>query len=74
MKLSQFLEEDNGRLSSARLLTLLVTIAVIIDWMHAIFTVGIWTPEIQVIGMVLGTMGFKVLQKNKENKIDIQQK
>jgi hypothetical protein len=63
-KILEFLEESNGRFSSSRLFALLVTIATIVDWMHAVFTDGVWTPEWQTIGMVLGVLGFKVAQKS----------
>lgn len=68
MRVLEFLQERNGTYSSARLFALLITFAIIIDWMHAVFTSGIWKPEWQTIAMVLGTLGFKVLQKGKENE------
>ena len=70
MKIFEFLQESNGRFSSARLFAFLVTITTIIDWLHAVFTTadGIWRPQWQTIGMVLGVLGFKVVQKFKEVK------
>ncbi len=68
MKILEFFQESDGGLSSARLFAFLVTVATIIDWMHAVFTVGTWNPEWQTIGMILGVLGFKVLQKPFENK------
>jgi len=64
----QFLQEDNGRFSSSRLFSLVVVFGTMIDWMHAVFTVGIWTPQWQTISMVLGVLGFKVVQKFAEKK------
>ncbi|MCK5823563.1 MAG: hypothetical protein KAG95_06140 [Bacteroidales bacterium] len=70
MKILEFFKESNGNYSSARLFAFLVTITTIIDWLHAVFTTsdGIWRPQWQTIGMVLGVLGFKVVQKFKENK------
>lgn len=70
MKILQFLQESNGQFSSSRLFALLVTVATIVDWMHAVFASdsGVWEPKWQTIGMVLGVLGFKVAQKYKENK------
>ncbi len=69
MKILEFLQESNGQFSSSRLFALLVTVATIVDWMHAVFTGdGVWTPKWQTISMVLGVLGFKVAQKYKEEK------
>ncbi len=69
MQILEFLQENNGQFSSARLFALLVTIGTIVDWMHAVFTGdGVWQPEWQTIAMVLGVLGFKVAQKWKEPK------
>jgi hypothetical protein len=72
MKINEFLKEDNGHYSSTRLFAFLITIATIVDWMHAVFhtTDGVWRPEYQTIAMVLGVLGFKVWQKNNEQKMD----
>ncbi len=70
IKILEFLQEKNGQFSSSRLFALLVTLATIVDWMHAVFTVGVWRPEWQTIGMVLGVLGFKIAQKYKEEKPD----
>ena len=68
MKLLEFIQEKNGKFSSSRLFALLVTIGTMVDWMHAVFSTGsgIWTPSYQTIGMVLGVLGFKFLQKSRE--------
>lgn len=66
MKLLEFLQEKDGSYSSTRLFMLLVCLATIVDWMNAVFTVGVWSPEYQTIAFVLGAMGFKVFQKDKE--------
>ena len=68
MKILEFLQESNGQFSSSRLFAFLVTIATIVDWMHAVFSTsdGVWRPEWQTIAMVLGVLGFKVAQKFTE--------
>ncbi len=68
MRILEFLQESNGQFSSSRLFALLVTVATIVDWMHAVFasTNGVWAPQWQTISMVLGVLGFKVAQKFKE--------
>jgi len=70
MKMGEFFKESNGQLSSARLFAFLVTIATMVDWMHAVFftSEAVWKPEWQTISMVLGVLGFKVAQKWTEEK------
>lgn len=65
MKILEILKESNGQYSSARLFALLVVIGTMIDWMYAVFATPthIWNPEWQTIAMVLGVLGFKVIQK-----------
>ena len=58
--------EDNGNTSSMRIMTAMTMGCTGIDWMHAIFTVGVWSPEVQTIGLVLGVLGGKVAQKKFE--------
>lgn len=79
-KLGQFLQEKNGQSSSTRLFALLITGAVIADYMVTVFSgthsmvgetmvwaPGVWRPEWQTVGLVAASLGFKVLQKGKEN-------
>lgn len=71
MKILDFLQEDNGRFSSARLFAFMVTFGTMIDWMYAVFTVGKWSPDWQTISMVLGVLGFKFAQKSfEQNKLN----
>ena len=65
-KLLEFFSEDNGSLSSARLFMFLIVVSIIIDYQHAIWTVGIWHPDWQTVGLALGSLGFKVWQKSSE--------
>ncbi len=66
MNILDFLREANGTLSSARLFMFLICLSVIIDYQHAVWTTGIWHPDWQTIGLVLGALGFKVWQKGYE--------
>ena len=68
MKLLSFLQEDNGGISSMRLFSCVTIICMAVDWMHAVFTVGKWEPDIALIGLVLGTITAKVAQKPFEQK------
>ena len=64
----KFLQEDNGNLSSIRLYSLVVVGCMAIDWLHAVFAVGRWSPDVATIGLVLGTITAKVAQKPFEQK------
>jgi hypothetical protein len=64
-KLLQFLQDVNGDFSSTRLFMLLVCLSAIIDWQHAIWTTGIWRLEWQTVALIAGVLGFKVLQREK---------
>jgi len=64
--LLQFLKDGEGHYSSTRLFMLLVCISSIVDWMHAVFTVGVWSPEYQTIALIVGTLGLKVVQSKVE--------
>jgi len=67
MKIFEFIQEDNGAFSSTRLLTLSVVISAIIEWQHAIWTLGgIWHPDWSTVGLISGVLGFKVIQKKYE--------
>jgi hypothetical protein len=66
MKILEFLKENNGVFSSARLFMLLVAFSAIIDWQHAVWTSGLWQPTWQTVGLICGTLGFKVLQHKGE--------
>lgn len=63
-----FMKEGNGELSSVRLYSFVTILCMTTDWMHAIFTVGKWQPDIALIGLVLGTITAKVAQKPFEQK------
>lgn len=63
-----FLQEDNGGISSMRLFSFVTILCMATDWMHAVFTIGKWNPDIALISLVLGTITAKVAQKPFESK------
>ena len=67
MNTSQFIKDKSGQFSSIRLFMLLVCAACMIDWMHAVFTVGVWTPKPEVLFFIATVIGIKYLQKEKED-------
>jgi hypothetical protein len=68
MKILQFLQEDNGQFSSSRLLSFLIAIALIVDYMHSIFTIGVWHPDLNLVLILLTVVTGKVAQKFGETK------
>ena len=70
-RLIEFFQEDNGKLSSARLLSVMVVIAFLIEWMHAVFFMtGIYSPDYGTIGLIVGLFGVKAIQKKAEQTVD----
>ena len=67
-KIFEFLQEDNGGISSIRIFSFVSIACMAIDWMHAVFTIGKWSPDIALIGLVLGTITAKIAQKPFEQK------
>lgn len=68
MKLLEFFQEANGSLSSVRLFNFAIIASAIIDWQRAVWTIGKWSPDIQVVALVFGILGLKVWQKGAEEK------
>lgn len=67
--LTEFLQEDNGGLSAIRLFSFVSIACMAIDWMHAVFTVGRWSPDMNLIALVMGPITAKVVQKRFEEKV-----
>ena len=65
-RLLEILSETNGRLSSTRVFMLMVALTAIIDWQKAIWTIGVWNPNPEVLLFILGVLGLKVYQKRVE--------
>jgi hypothetical protein len=67
-KILEFLQEQNGQFSSARLLAFLITISIVVDYMHAVFTIGGWHPDLNLILILLVVVTGKTIQKFGEVK------
>ena len=70
MKLQQFLQEDNGNYSSARLFALMISLAFVADYANHIYKFVDFDPSWTIVGVVLGALGIKMAQKFAENKPD----
>lgn len=57
---------ENDKLSSSRAMMMLFGLSGIVDWQHAIWTKGDWTPSYEIIVLMLGSMGWKTLGKKWE--------
>ncbi len=68
MKILEFLQENNGQFSSQRLFSFLITFAIVTDYMHAVFTVGVWNPSLDLIGLFLIVLGNQTVGKLYEKK------
>ena len=68
MKVLQFLQEQNGQLSSKRLFSFLIVLAVTTDYMHAVWTVGSWHPDLALIGILITVIGGQVAGGFSEDK------
>jgi hypothetical protein len=66
MKVLEFFQEDNGRLSSARLLAFFSVSSFILDWQLHIWKGLEFNPSLTILGFVLGVVGLKVIQKFAE--------
>jgi hypothetical protein len=70
MKLSEFFQEDNGNLSSMRLLTAFIVVAVIGTWaVVSLRTNAVASLDWQAVGAVIGAMAAKAWQKEKEHAL-----
>lgn len=66
MKILQFLKEDNGNFSNARLLAFFSVVSFIMDWQVHLWRGVEFNPPWSLIGFVLGVVGLKVAQKFTE--------
>lgn len=67
-KLFEFLQENNGNLSTARLIPVVITAAVIFKYIWQVITTGSANFTIEEMTLLLGSFGIKVGQKVLENK------
>ena len=69
IKILQFLQEENGQLSSTRLTTLLVILSMIVEWQHCVWTHLQWNPSMTEVGLVTAVLGAKTVAKSFESKL-----
>lgn len=67
-KLFEFLQEENGGLSTARLIPVIISCAVIFKYVWQTVTVGNANFTVEEITLLLGAFGIKVGQKAMEAK------
>jgi positive regulator of sigma E activity len=65
-KLTEILEESNGKLSSSRLFSFIIVFAFVFNWMQAIFLIEKFTPDISVVGLVFGVLGIRMFNRKVE--------
>ena len=67
-KIFEFLQEDNGGFSSARLITTLFACAILFKYVWQVAQKGDANFSMEEITMMLGSFGIKAGQKFVENK------
>lgn len=67
-KMFEFLQEDNGGFSSARLITLLFACAILFKYVWQVVQTGNANFSMEEISMMLGSFGIKAGQKYVEDK------
>ena len=67
-KIFEMFQEDNGGVSNTRVITFLFATCMAMEWIHSIWTTGIFTPNVTSISLVVASMGMKVAQKPFEQK------
>ena len=68
-KIFEMFQEDNGGISNTRVVTLIFCACMVTEWIHAIFTTGVFSPNMTSVSIVLGCIGLKVAQKPFEQKV-----
>ena len=59
MKILEFIKEADGKFSSKRLMSFCAVAGVMIDWMHAVWTIGKWSPEWQTVAFIAIVLGYQ---------------
>ena len=68
--LREFLSEDNGGLSTMRMAVMLIIVAFLFNWTYLTVHTGQAIPfDWEDIALLLGAMGIKAFQKDKEEKV-----
>ena len=73
-KMFEFLQENNGNLSTARLIPVIITFAIIFKYIWKKVAVGNSTFTVEEITLLLGSFGIKVGQKAMETKPPLETK
>jgi hypothetical protein len=68
--LQQLFQESNGQYSSVRVQAWIVILCFCVDWIGHIIRNESFTPDLSIVGIVLGVLGLKVTQKFAEEKIN----
>ena len=68
-KLLELIQEDNGNLSSTRAQAWLAIICFCGDYIAHIYRGVQFSPEWTIVGIVLGILGLKIIQKPMEEKV-----
>jgi hypothetical protein len=71
MKIFEFLKEDNGNFSNARLLAFFAVVSFIMDWQMHLWSHVEFNPSWTTVAFVLGVVGLKVQQKFTEIKNNV---
>ncbi len=66
-RIVEFIQDSAGKYSGSRIFALVLVLATIGDWMVAVFNPkqGVWIPDWQQVGLVLGILGYKFSDKMK---------
>lgn len=68
MKILEFLQDDKGQFSNARLANFLIVLSFVADWVAHIARSADFNPSFSIVGIVTAIMGIKVAQKFAEKK------
>ena len=68
--IKKLFEETNGEPSSVRVMSFAVIITFLFDWIHTILAGKQFTPDWSIVGIVVGVLGVKSIQKFAEIKGD----
>jgi hypothetical protein len=68
--IKKLFEETNGEPSSIRVMSFSVIATFLYDWIHTILANKPFTPDWAIVGIVIGILGVKSVQKFAEIKGD----
>lgn len=62
-KVLEFLQDNKGQFSNARLANLLIVLSFVADWITHIVRGGAFDPSVTIVGLVCTIMGIKAAQR-----------